>query len=167
MNHIETERKFVIKMPDISLIAGYSSYTISKIEQIYLTSEPHITKRIRRREYGERVEYTKTTKVRISKISAIEDECEITAEEYSTLRMMIKDGSSPVIKERHTVEIDGQLYEIDIYPFWESTAILETELDSEDKELKIPPFFEIIDEVSGRREYTNAALAYSHPDELK
>lgn len=166
MSHIETERKFIIKMPDMAELFRCEGYTSSRIEQIYLTSDTNITHRIRRREYEGRVEYTETKKIRISKISSIEDEREISEKEYQELRSLIRAGSQPVIKERHTLKIDSQLYEIDIYPFWENTAILETELKSEDTEIEFPPFFEILAEVSGKKEYTNASMAYIHPKEI-
>ncbi len=166
MSHIETERKFIIKMPDMAVLSGCEGYTSSKIEQIYLTSSSDITHRIRRREYEGRVEYTETKKIRISKISVIEDEREISENEYNELSSLIRAGSQPVIKERYTLKINNQLYEIDIYPFWKNTAILETELKSEDAEIEFPSFFEIIKEVSGMREYTNASMAYNQPNEI-
>ena len=165
MSHIETERKFIIKMPDINALSSMPDYTSSSIEQIYLTSEINITHRIRRREYQGRVEYTETKKIRISKISAIEEENEITESEYITLSHKIREGSRPVIKERHTIKIGSQLYEIDIYPFWKSIAILEAEFEGEETRISIPDVFFVVKEVSGMREYTNAALAFDHPDE--
>ncbi len=166
MSHIETERKFIIKMPRLDALSAYQGYTHSRIEQIYLEGEEHITHRIRRREYCDRVEYTETKKIRISKLSAIEDEREISEREYEELKKSIRYGTHPVIKDRYTVNIDGQLYEIDIYPEWQRTAIMEAELPTEDKEITLPSVFEILLEVSGRREYTNAAMSYTHPKEI-
>ena len=74
MNNVEIERKYIIEIPDFNLLAEASDYTVSEIEQIYLSSPSGITHRIRRRAFADRIEYTETKKVRIDKTSAYEDE---------------------------------------------------------------------------------------------
>ena len=165
MSHIETERKYIISMPSVRVLCSLPEYTHSAIEQIYLESPIGITHRIRRREYEDRVEYTETKKIRVSAISAIEDEREITEDEYNALRRKIKVGTRPIIKSRHTLVVESQLYEIDIYPEWKNSAILEIELSDEGNTVKFPEFIKIIKEVSGLREYSNAAMSRTFPEE--
>ena len=54
---------------------------------------------------------------------------------------------------------------MDVYPFWERTAILETELSDPTHHAEIPPFLTVIREVTGERAYTNRNLARRIPPE--
>ena len=164
-NSIETERKYIIRMPDISDMEGMSEYSVSSITQTYLSSPKGVTNRVRKRVYRDKVSFTQTKKVRIDKISAYEDEREITENEYSALLLEIKEGTAPVIKDRHAFNYLGQIFEVDIYPQWTKTAIMETELDNRDKEVVMPPFINIVREVTGASGYSNAAMSASFPKE--
>lgn len=161
----EIERKYIIEMPDISLIKKMPSYSCSKICQIYLECDENITSRIRKRSFTDKTVYTKTAKKRISEIASLENECEICADEFEKLKTRIKHGTSPVIKERHVFTYLGKLFEIDIYPGWKRHAILETELAFYEEKIDFPEFIKIKREVSGIKEYTNAAMSVSFPKE--
>lgn len=163
---IEIERKYVIRMPDLAVIKVMDGYTVSKIEQTYLESEPQVTHRVRKRVYKDGVKYTETKKVRIDKISSYEDERQIDEAEYERLLDRIKAGSRTLIKTRHTFLFSGQTFEVDVYPEWKESCILETELPSRDKEILMPSFIEIIKEVSGDKRYTNASMSQEFPGEL-
>ena len=165
-DHIEIERKYVISMPDVCAMQSEEGYTSSDIVQIYLTSAPHVTHRVRSRTKGGVTKYTETKKVRISGMSAYEDEREITESEFLTLRENIAEGTTPVIKTRHTFLFAGQLFEIDVYPNWRTTAIMETELPSEDTVVEIPSFIKIIKEVTGIKAYSNASMSRNFPEEI-
>lgn len=162
---IEIERKYIIKMPSISHMEMLDEYSASEILQVYLESECGVTRRVRSRTGAHGTVYTETTKIRIDKISAVEKEGEITAERFSELLSEIREGSRPIKKVRHTFSYSGQLFEIDIYPEWKSTAIMETELSSADKVVSMPPFIEIVREVSGLKEYSNSAMSVRFPKE--
>ena len=164
-NSIETERKYIICMPDISCMVAEKDYSVSSITQTYLSSPSGVTNRVRKRVFKDKVSYTQTKKIRIDKISAYEDEREISENEYSALLLDVKQGTTPVIKDRHTFSYLGQLFEIDIYPQWSKTAIMETELDDKEKEVEMPPFIKIVREVTGVRGYSNAAMSASFPKE--
>ena len=165
-DHIEIERKYVISMPDICAMQSEEGYTSSDIEQIYLKSSPRVTHRVRCRTKGGVTKYTETKKMRISGMSAIEDEREITENEFESLRESIDPDTTPIIKTRHTFVYRGQLFEIDIYPGWKSCAIMETELPSEDTEVEIPSFINIIKEVTGIKAYSNASMSRVFPKEI-
>jgi CYTH domain-containing protein len=166
MPNVETERKYVIAMPDIEKISKIEGYTKSEILQIYLASEPNLTHRVRRRAYHDRMVYTENTKLRIDRISCIEDEHEISEDEFLRLSQNIRKGASPLSKTRHTFDFCGLTVEIDVYPAWKSTAIMEIELPSSDTEPQIPDFINIIREVSGMKEYSNSSMATAFPPEL-
>ena len=53
----------------------------------------------------------------------------------------------------------GKYIEIDVFPFWKDKAYLEIELISEDEKVEIPPFIEIIKEVTQDKRYTNKSIA--------
>ncbi len=163
---IEIERKFIIKMPSAAHLATLRDYTRSEIEQIYLSAPEGITRRVRRRASADKVRYYETVKTRIDKMSVIEDEGEICAEEYERLRAEILPGTSPIYKTRHTFSHDGLTVEIDIYKGWCRTAVLECELPSREHALSLPPFIEVVREVTGEREYSNAAMAKRFPEEI-
>lgn len=166
MKAVETERKFIIKKPDISELSLASSYTVSKITQTYLALREGVTERVRERVYPDKTVYTHTKKVRISTLSSIEDEREVTESEYRTLLLRKKDGTHSVIKERHTFISSGVTFEIDVYPEWKDTCIMEFELKSEDERVEIPSFISVVREVTGRAAYSNAAMAKEFPKEV-
>lgn len=164
--NLEIERKYIIKMPDVSMMKKQSDSTESHILQIYLPSENGETRRIRRRIYGDKTVCTETKKIRIDSMSSSEIEREISPSEFDELALSIKQGTTPINKTRYTFTFEGQLFEIDVYPQWKRTAIMETELENREKRVKIPDFIEIVREVTGNREYSNAAMSRSFPDEI-
>lgn len=162
---IEIERKYIIELPDISLLRRADEFSESEILQIYLESVNGVTHRIRRRKMSENVSYTETKKVRIDKCSAFEDERRITHIEFDELRAKMDKNTSPIIKKRYTFVFRGQMFEIDVYPQWKRTAILETELDSREKSVDFPDFIRVLREVTGDRRYSNAGMSRSFPEE--
>ena len=165
MKSIETERKFIIKKPDVDRLRTCTGYTVSNITQTYLSSIEGITERVRKRVYADKTVYTHTKKVRVSRLSSIEDESEVSESEYRKLLLKIKRGTHSVVKERHTFVLSGVTFEIDIYPEWERSCIMEFELESEDERVEIPEFISVIREVTGDVSYSNAAMAKSFPKE--
>lgn len=164
-NQIEIERKYIIKMPDESKMAQMSDYNKDKILQIYLPSENGTTRRVRSRCDALRVVYTETEKIRIDKMSAVEKEREISEEEFLRLSAVPREKTSPIEKTRHSFKYEGQVFEIDVYPSWKMTAIMETELSDREASVKMPDFIEIVREVTGIREYSNSAMSERFPEE--
>ena len=163
---IETERKYVIRIPKQSDMQGDPHYTRSEIVQTYLISPPLITHRVRKRVFDVKTVYTETKKIRIDEMSSFEDEREIGEDEYLLLLQNKKTGTKHLIKTRHTFLYSGQVFEVDVYPEWKSSCIMETELSSKHKNVEMPPFIEIIREVTGDKKYSNAAMAERFPEEL-
>ena len=168
MEGIEIERKYIIEKPSWGKIALADGYTESHITQIYLNSDPGITHRIRKRCYSDgRVEYTETRKIRIDKISSIEDEREISKEEFLSLASNLRHGSAPLEKIRRTFSYLGNVIEIDEYPEWQRTCIMETELGERDECVELPDFIRIVKEVTGEKQYSNSSMSNRFPDELE
>ena len=163
---IEIERKYVIMKPDVSLLAAAAEYTVSHITQIYLDAPKGVTHRVRSREYPDRTVYTETRKRRISATTAFEDEGEIDGATFAALAANPMPGTNPIVKCRHTFRYLGQIFEIDVYPEWHDTAIMETELADADTHAEIPPFITVLAEVTGDKRYSNASMSKHFPSEL-
>lgn len=156
---IETERKYLITTPDFSLIEGLDGYSASDFEQTYLSSEKGVTRRVRLSRENGKTSYIYNEKRRISPISCIEDEREISEDEYRVLLAEKEPCTETVVKTRRTFLFGGQLFEIDSYPFSPDVCVCETELESESDAAVFPDFIQIIREVSGEKEYSNHSIA--------
>ena len=164
-NQIEIERKYIIKKPTQSQIELMPEYCERDITQIYLSSPAGVTHRVREERYGDRTVYTETKKIRIDKMSVEEIESEITEREFSELSKKIKPGTRPIAKTRKSFVYKGQLFEIDVYSEWNSTAVMETELASRNTVVEMPDFIEIVKEVTGIYSYSNDSMAENFPEE--
>lgn len=156
MDNLEIERKYLIRMPDATLL---SALPCSEIEQIYILSPERGRERIRRRIFADRVVCTHTVKQRLSDLSRIELEEEISEERFRELSVRADPERSPIRKKRYLYGYDGQLFEIDVFPFWDDRALMELELENEEQEIRLPSAIEIIREVTSDGRYTNSALA--------
>ena len=162
---IETERKFIIRMPECSALCAEEGYQASEITQIYFASKDGVTHRVRRRAYKEKTSFTETKKTRISKMSVIEEEHELTAEEYESL-LASHTVIGSLTKTRHIFLYGGHTIEIDIYPDWTRSCVLEVELASEDEGLTLPSYIEVLRDVTGSREYSNHTMSQKFPKEI-
>ena len=162
MEHLEIERKYLIRMPDSELL---SRLPASEIEQIYILSPEGPRERIRRSDYGGKIEYTHTREKRQNDLSRVQMEEEIDEERFRELRSRADPSRGVIRKKRLIYSFDGQAFEIDVFPFWDDRALMELELDDEGQELRFPPRIEIVREVSSEKNYTNSALAREIPRE--
>lgn len=162
MEHLEIERKYLIRMPSAALLASLPS---SEIEQVYILSAEGKRERIRRREYPTKTVFTHTAKERLSDLSRVEREEEISEEEYRSLLSAADPKRSVLHKTRYLYRWQDQLFEIDCFPFWNDRALMEIEMSSEEQEIVLPPGIGIIREVSSDGRYTNSAIAREIPRE--
>ena len=161
----EIEKKYLIKKPSVEILAAQPEYELWHIEQIYLKSAIGVTRRIRRVESCGTYSYFETKKIRVSSIFAFEKEREITESEYIALKEERLPGAEAIIKDRHRFKLDGQIFEIDIYPRWQHVAVLETELASVDTKVDMPQFLGTPLEVTDLKKYKNFAMAQNFPKE--
>lgn len=154
-NGLEIERKFLIEYPSTEFLSSLCGVRVLKISQTYLKDDS----RIRRVEEKGKVYYIKTVKKRISEITREEKEWEIGKEEYYSSLENKKVGTNTIEKIRYAVDIDGIIYEIDIFDFWNDRAFLEIELESENQDIRIPSFIKVIKEVTFDSRYKNYSLA--------
>lgn len=167
MGHYEIERKYLIAMPDEDFLKARPGCETWEIEQVYLTAQPGETRRVRRvLERGE-TRYYRTFKVRVSALTAEENEGLISREEYEGYLEEADPALRPILKTRFRVPYEGQVLEFDVYPFWQDRAVLEIELESEEEKACIPDWVKVIREVTDDFRYKNVRLAAEVPmDEL-
>ena len=159
-NGIEIERKYLIKMPDMEKLRQTDNYDFSEIEQVYVSDTMDgMFGRIRKRGKNGVYKYYKTFKKDVTAVTRIEIESEISEKEYKELKKHCREGFGIIEKTRHVFAYKGQTFELDIFPFWNDKAFLEAEVSSEDTEIPIPPFIEVIKEVTEDLSYRNSALA--------
>ena len=164
IDNLEIERKFLIAMPDLNWLSSVAEAT--EITQTYLRSTPLFsTNRIRKRGRDGRYTYTHTRKRRITDVTRVEIEKEISEQEYLDLLKEADPSRHTIEKTRYCLDYEGQTFEIDIFPFWTTQAYLELEMRSEDQEIRFPPQIRILREVSSDSRYHNAELARNIPAE--
>ena len=159
--HYDIERKYLIRMPDRSWLEREAEG--SEIIQTYLLAAPGTTERVRKRGRDGVYVCTHTTKTKLSDLRRVELEEEIPEEEYERLLGRADPDRRVIRKTRWCFRYEGQLFELDVFPFWDDRAYLEIELRDESQEVRLPPALAIIREVTEDPRYTNAALSVEIP----
>lgn len=167
MAHAEIEMKYLIAMPDAEFLRKQEGCAVWEIEQIYLTAEPGLTRRVRRvKENGEE-RYYRTFKRPVSTMTADEDEGQISREVYEGYLAETDPEKQPIVKTRYRVPYAGQTLEFDVYPFWTDRAVMEIELESEEQTPVIPAWVNVLKDVTADYRYKNSQLAKAVPmDEI-
>ena len=155
----EIERKFLIEMPDINYLESLPNSEKVNIVQTYLKSNDDSEVRIRQRGSGDSYTYSKTRKITINNLKRIEIESRLTEEEYINELFNADPERGQIIKNRYCLVYNNQYFEIDIYPFWKDKAIAEIELTSESSKIDLPPFLNVIEEVTDNIDYRNSEIA--------
>lgn len=148
-------------MPDVSVLEKQPLYMRIEMEQAYLRNQESTAgMRIRKSTLNGKTSYKKTYKKSISSVTRIEIEDDITEQGWKDLMFEIDPDSTPINKVRHCFMYNSQLFELDIYPFWNDRATLEIELSSEEQKIELPPFIDVIKEVTDDGRYKNRSLSY-------
>ena len=164
-SNVETERKYLIKMPDLAYLRTLNGCRVWEILQTYLDplpGEPTTERRVRTITENGEVTYVYTQKRPRGYLSRFEDERNVTREEYESLR---EAAYSELFKTRYAFPYEGHVMEIDVYPaelggeLFDGYAILEVEMDDPDEAVKFPEFLKIIREVTDDKRYHNKTLA--------
>lgn len=156
---LEIERKFLIEKPNLEWIKNNTDCEVLEIVQTYLgRNSEGFGNRVREIKINGVKKYFHTAKKSLSGITRIELEKEITKLEYDRHLENKKDRIS-LEKTRYIIKLNNLKYEIDIYPFWNETAILEIELKNEKQKFEIPDFIKVIGEVTNNLDYSNQSLA--------
>jgi len=163
--HQEIERKYLIRYPDVQALVSHPDCEIWNLHQVYLTAIRNNVRRLRKMECNGITRYVFTEKRNITDLACFELERELTEKEYNMMLDEVDPKKEPICKTRYRIDYEGNMCEIDIYPFWSHQAVMEVELASEDAEVHIPTWVEVIREVTGETDYRNSVLAERVPDE--
>ncbi len=163
----EIERKFLIDYPDTKALEAIPGCRRVEIIQTYLKPRNGCEVRVRQRGADGHYIYFETVKRDVYDpekpghpgMKRIEVERRLTQDEYLDLLMEADTTRHAIRKTRYCLVFDGQIFEIDVYPFWQDRAILEVELRDEDEPIRFPPMLTIREEVTGDPAYRNSALA--------
>ena len=153
---LEIERKFLISYPDRATLEALPGCIALEIVQTYLSGG---AARVRKSTGSDGSVYTHTEKRKISELTRIEIEREISEQEYIEHLKAADPAFRPIEKTRLRIPYGGHIFEIDIFPFWQDKAVAEVELKSEDEEIAFPNWLNIIDEVTFDPAYKNVSLA--------
>lgn len=154
---LEIERKFLIKYPDISFLLNNRMCKPVDIFQTYIMLNGHKI-RLRKRGEGGSFCYYKTRKIQLSSIKRVEIENRLSDKEYNELLENAEKKLS-VEKTRYCFIFNDKYFEIDAFDFSKKYALLEIELSDENEEPELPPFLEIVKDVSADKNYRNFAIA--------
>lgn len=162
---LEIERKFLIVMPERAVLERESREKLEIVQMYLLPGPAGENRRVRRssRDGAETLYYTE--KLRITDVTRVEREREITPGEWERLTAQADGSRSPIAKTRWRVPYAGHVLEIDVFPFWRRQAFCEAELASEEETLVLPDWLRVIREVTADPRYTNSALAREIPAE--
>ena len=163
---LEIERKFLIYYPDIKKLEEMPNCTKVNITQTYLKSNDDVERRIRARGIDGDYLYYLTEKKKISELKRVEVERKLTQDEYLDLLMEADNTLHTIHKTRYCLTDNSQYFEIDIYPEWDNQAIMEIELSSEDQEVVLPSYIQVVKEVTDDESYKNYGMAKEMPKQL-
>ena len=155
----EIERKFLIDYPDTALLDSYPTCRRVEIIQTYLRSDSDSELRVRQRGEAGSYIYTLTEKKRVTDLTRVEVERRLSKDEYLDRLMDADTDMRQIRKTRYCLTYENQYFEIDIYPFWKDSAIMEIELRTEDQALSFPDFIKLRREVTDDGRYKNHSLA--------
>ena len=154
----EIERKFLVEMPDTARLEKLPGCRRVEIEQAYLPTVNDERLRIRKWVENGQAIYYKTRRRHVNG-QRIEVEERLTQRSYKEMLEEAGEALQLLRKTRYSLQYDGQLFQLDVYPFWQEQAVVKIELNEENGEVRLPPELKLIREVTGEREYKDYALA--------
>lgn len=165
MAHCEIEIKYLIAMPNLDFLSAQPGCAVWEIEQVYLTTEPGVTRRVRRVVENGEARFYRTFKRPVSEMIADEDEGLISREAYAAYLTEADPEKKPILKTRYRIPYAGQTLEIDVYPFWSDRAVLEIELEREEQRPIVPGWLRVLKDVTADYRYKNSQLAVQIPED--
>ncbi|MBQ8534805.1 MAG: AAA family ATPase [Bacilli bacterium] len=151
----ETQRKFLIKKPDIETLNKLHNCNKVKVIEIYLNEENNNISKLIQRGINSNYTYSKITK---NKDKNVETEIRLSQDAYIEELINIDTSKKIIIKDRYCLTENSIYYEIDIYEHLEDKAICEVEL-TRNNEFKLPSIIEVIEDITNNEEYTSYYFA--------
>jgi len=153
---LEYERKFLVDNFSFPMNIPYKKIEIT---QTYLITSKHNTEeRVRKRGQNKNYIYFHTIKKSYNN-SRIENERQISPEEYISLINMADTNLKQIRKNRYCFVYKSQYFELDEFIDFEGLKILEIELKDENSKYSLPEFVKVRKEVTNNNRYKNITLA--------
>ncbi len=165
-NAFETERRYLIRMPDLKALECLPNCRKVEIIQTYLIrqdGEPLV--RVRQRGSHGSYIYVKTTAQRTADGHLLETEQRLTKDEYLNLLMDADTSLRQIRKNRYCLTENNLYFEIDVYPFWKQQALLEIQVNDSQQPIAFPPFLSILRDVTQDSAYKSYGIAQHIPPE--
>ena len=157
---VEKFNKYLVEFNDdiLEKIKNETNYSHVHIVQHYLASPVGVERRIRKRERdGNVIYYFSEAKV-ISTNERIKNDRILSEREYFAYIPEVDPKLKPIDKERYSFIYDGHFFKLDVFRFDKTKALLSLQLP-EDGEVNLPPYFNVIKDVSQNTDYKNYNLA--------
>lgn len=165
---LEIERKYLIEFPvSWSALADLldNVVDIKRISQTYLNKgESGQSARVRKSVDGlsgdKDIVYTYNKKQKVDEATHKEFEEEISKSQYEKYLKDADKERKEVSKTRFVFNYKDQIFELDIFKGQlKGLAILEIELEDKNDKVTLPPFLQVIKEVTGDKKYSNYSLS--------
>jgi CYTH domain-containing protein len=159
---LEIENKYLVRRPNLNQLVKECGAVPIAIEQIYIDKEKKRA-RIRKRGQGKSFIYYCTVKQNIGRGVAAEYEDRISRMMYDYLLKNHRDLSRDIIrKTRYCFLWENQYFELDVFATPTSASkltLMEIELEEVNQNVVLPPFIDIIKDVTGNSRYANSSIA--------
>lgn len=160
---LEIEKKYLIKRPDFRLLKQEHGAVPVMIDQFFLNSNKRQTSRIRDCRQDGYSLYYQTEKQKISPGVRRETEKKIPRDLFEYKLSYERDSSRHMIrKKRHYFLWQNQYFELDLFlepKQRRGLTLMEIELDEIGQHVALPPFIQVIADVTDDPGFTNASLA--------
>jgi len=165
---LEIERKFLVKPPKSwsTLEEIFENLVdVKRITQTYLKPKgdepsPRVRKTVEGLTGETQTVYHFNQKKPVDTGTHEETEREISQKKYNEYLKEPYPGKGSVEKTRFVFDYNDQIFELDVFKgSLKGLAILEIELKDKNQTVELPPFLQIIKEVTKDKSFTNFALA--------
>ena len=151
----ETQKKYLIKKPDIEYLNKLNNCNKVKVIEIYLNDDNNQISKLIQRGINSNYTYSKITK---NLDKNVETEIRLTQDAYIEELTNIDTSKKIIIKDRYCLTVNSIYYEIDIYEHLEDKAICEVEL-TRTEEITLPSIIEVIEDITDNEKYTSYYFA--------
>lgn len=159
---LTTVHKYLIKMPDLEALKRIYNPVSFEMMQTYLRqTNPQVERIVRQQSTGSEYLYFYTEKRNKSETERWETEKPISEKHYIKYLMECDTQLRPVVKTRYCISYKHQNFDIDIYPFSTTKALMEIKVPSPDAKIELPPELQLIMDVTNNKNYKNRQLAQS------
>lgn len=155
----KTQRKFLIRFPDLKQVEAIQGVNRVEIIQTYLRSSNGKELRIRQRGSGGHYIYYQKMFRNPDDPQMVNIERRLDKDEYLKLLMEADPSMRQIRKTRYCFTYRNRYFELDVYPFWKDKAVLKVPLREEDQEIVVPGFIDLLEEITDDERFSNLALA--------